>query len=123
MLLDTSAWVELLTKAERWEKVDSVLDSEHCQTSMASLAEVYETMYKKGYDPKEAVEKVMEASEVVDLSAEISMLAGQLNIKRKMKNRDWGMMDSFVLATAMLNDSKILTKDTDFKGLENVELL
>jgi len=123
LLLDTSAWMEYFGKTENFYKVKQILKSEDCETSIVSLAEIYQMALRDRYLPDELISTVEELSEVLEVTREISILAGRLNFERKKINKDWGMMDSFVLATSLLHGSKILAKDPDFEGLENVEML
>ena len=53
----------------------------------------------------------------------MALLAGELNHQRKRIEWNWGMMDSMIAATAQTFDLKVLTKDSQFKDLQNVELL
>lgn len=123
LLLDTSAWMEYFNRTENFYKVEQILKSGDCETSMASLAELYQTALKSGYEPNELISTVEQESKILKVTREVSLLAGRLNFERKKINKDWGMMDSFVLATAIINNLKILAKDSDFADLENVEML
>jgi predicted nucleic acid-binding protein len=69
------------------------------------------------------VNGIKKVSGVLDLDENIITLAGRLNFERKKMVRNWGMMDSFILATSLLFNLKILTKDLQFKDLKNVEIL
>ena len=57
------------------------------------------------------------------MDEEIIVSAGKLNYERKKIVKNWGMLDSFILATAQVYDLKILTKDSHFKDLPNIQLL
>ena len=46
-----------------------------------------------------------------------------MNFERNKLNRRWGILDSFILATGMSYGLRILTKDSDFRDLDDVELL
>ena len=54
---------------------------------------------------------------VLDLTDEIATVAGELDIERKEKVRDWGLSDSIVLATARESGAKVVTGDKHFKDL------
>jgi predicted nucleic acid-binding protein len=42
----------------------------------------------------------------------IVILAGKINYERKRIEKNWGMMDSIILATAQIYNLKVLTKDS-----------
>lgn len=123
MLLDSSALIELFVRGEKSQRVIEVLAQGDSHISIVSLAEVINKLLQHGHAIAEAMPVIESSCDIVEVNKEISMIAGGLNFNRKKANRRWGMMDSFVLATAMVNDWKILTKDSDFADLENVEML
>ncbi|MBI2659700.1 PIN domain-containing protein [Candidatus Woesearchaeota archaeon] len=123
MLLDTSAWVEFFIKSEKGEIVKRYLKTEECQTSIATLAEISNWAMKENLNGKELTDFVIMSTRLLHLNPEISFLAGELNFKRKKIVRNWGMIDSMILATGFIYGLKILTKDSHFKDLENVEIL
>jgi predicted nucleic acid-binding protein len=123
MLLDTSAWVEFFIKSEKGEIVKKYIKTGECQTSIATLAEISNWAMRENLNGKELTDFIILSSKLLHLNSEISFLAGKLNFKRKKIVKNWGMMDSLILATSLLYDLKILTKDLHFKDLENVEML
>ena len=123
MMLDTSAWIELFQKSAEGKRVAEILNSEECHTSMATLAEICDWAIRNKRDPEPMIRDVHGSAEVVPLEEQIVILAGELNPARKAKAKNWGMMDSFILATGQMYGLMILTKDSHFKDLENVEML
>ena len=120
MLLDTSAWVEFFEGTKNAERVKEILLSQNCYTSMVSVAEVANWAEKEGQDLELLIDNMNKLSIIIPPDLSISRLAGKLNFKRKKTVKKWGMMDSFVLATALVFDLKIVTKDLDFDDLPNV---
>jgi predicted nucleic acid-binding protein len=123
MLLDTSAWIEFFDGTKQGARVREVLTKETCYTSIVSISELVNWSCKEKNDTEFLVNAVGDLSIVVDLNNDIAVLAGKLNFERKKTNKKWGIMDSFVLATAMYYYLKILSKDPDFGDLQNVEIL
>jgi predicted nucleic acid-binding protein len=125
MILDTYAWIEFFKGSERGKKVEDILKKERCYTSAVSLAEIVEWCFKNNLEQKieEYVVKIKNGTLVIFLGDIISTLAGKLNYERKKKIRGWGMLDSFILASANLNNLKILTGDKHFRDLPNVIML
>ena len=50
-------------------------------------------------------------------------MAGRLDFERKTHNKKWGIMDSFVLATAIKYNLQILTKDSDLSDRKEARML
>jgi predicted nucleic acid-binding protein len=123
MLLDTSAWIELFDGTGQGKIVKETLKRGICYTSIVSLAEIAKWSYKEKRDLEVLIDIIEESSLVVDLNKEIALLAGKLNFERKKINKKWGMVDSFILATALHYNLKILSKDSDFSDLKDAEML
>lgn len=122
-LLDTSAWVELFLGTEKGITVKNVLAAERCYTAMSTLSEIVNWALKERLEHSLLIDIISKLSLVIALDKEVATLAGRLNFEIKRNNKKWGMLDSFVLATGMLYDLKVLAKDQDFKGLPNTEML
>ena len=90
---------------------------------MITFAEIVNWCSKNNKNAVERINIIKNGSEIVNVNEGIIIAAGRLNYERKKVNQKWGMMDSFILATAQLYNLKILTKDKDFSDLENAELL
>lgn len=122
-ILDTSAWIEFFMRSDEGTKVKKHLEEGNCYTSIASVAEISNWATKENMDGKRLMRYVADLSRMLGLTMEISFLAGELNFQRKKTEENWGMMDSFVLASSKINNLKILTKDSHFKDLPNAEIL
>ena len=57
----------------------------------------------------------MQQGQVVDLDANIALLAARVSVENKLP-----MADSVILATAGIFDAELWTQDADFKGLPSV---
>ncbi len=123
MLLDTSAWVELFEATKKTARIKEVLTKEMCYTSIVTIAEIVSWAEKSKRNHEEIIENVGKASTIIGLSESISVLAGRLNFERKKSNKKWGMLDSFILATAMAYRLNILTADNDFRDVSGAEIL
>ncbi|MEM5773242.1 MAG: PIN domain-containing protein [Candidatus Aenigmatarchaeota archaeon] len=125
MLFDTFAWVEFFKGSEFGKKVAKIMLKEKCFTSVISLGELVEWCLKNNLEDKieEYLKGIEKASIILEVKKEIVLLAGKINNERKKKIKDWGMVDSIILATAIFAGVKILTRDIHFKDLENVEFL
>ena len=125
MLLDTSAWIEFFQDTDKRPIVQTILKNEENFTSEITFAEIVNWCFKNKVESKIQgyVEGIKKGSKILMLNESIIIYAGKLNYERKKLIKNWGMLDSLILATALLYDLKILTKDSHFKDLENVEVL
>ncbi|MBI4009760.1 MAG: PIN domain-containing protein [Candidatus Aenigmarchaeota archaeon] len=125
MLLDTSAWIEFFQGTEKSKKVENVLKTEENFTSIVTFAEIVNWCLKNNIQDKIKgyIEGIKNGSTILELNEPIAIIAGKLNYERKKIVKNWGMIDSIILATAQIYNLKVLTKDSQFKDLSNVEIL
>jgi len=123
LLIDTSAWVEFFLKSDKGEKVKHYLKTKSCYTSIVSIAEISNWASRQKIDGKELIAHMVELTQLIDLNLKTAFLAGELNFQIKKIKKDWGMIDSVILASAQLYNLKILTKDAHFKDLPDSEIL
>ena len=125
MLLDTSAWIEFFQDTDKCQLVQNKLKNEENFTSEITFAEIVNWCLRNKLEHKirEYTEGIKNGSKILMLNESIIIYAGKLNYERKKIIKNWGMVDSLILATSLLYDLKIITKDSHFKDLENVEIL
>jgi predicted nucleic acid-binding protein len=125
MLLDTSVWIEFFQGAEKSKRVEDILKTEENFTGIITFAEVVNWCLKNNIQDKikDYIEGIKNGSTILGLNEPIAILAGKINYERKRIEKDRGMMDSIILATAQIYNLKVLTKDSQFKDLPNVEIL
>jgi toxin FitB len=66
--------------------------------------------------PRRAGPQVVD--QVVDLGAELALRAAQLGLEHRLP-----LADGVILATARAHGARLLTMDSDFQGLVDVELV
>lgn len=124
MLFDTSAWIEFFQGTEKGKTVEEILKREENFTSIVTLSEAVNWCLRNKPDKtKDYINGIKNGSRILDVSETIAVCAGKLNFERKKIAKNWGMIDSIILATAQIYNLKILTKDSGFKDLPNVEML
>lgn len=60
---------------------------------------------------------------MLDLSEDIAQFGGLVRAEQRLEAPDFSLIDALIYATAKLHGLKLLTKDTQFSGLDSVELL
>ena len=117
--------MEFFRGTDTGKNVREVLRRERCYSSVVSLAELVEWCLRNDLKARirDYVTAVAGGSVVLNLDEEIAAIAGRINHERKKKMKEWGMMDSMILATAISYNLSIFTGDSHFKDLPNVEVL
>jgi predicted nucleic acid-binding protein len=124
LLFDTYTWIEFFKGTEKGEKARQLLKKEDaCFTCAVSLSELAEWALKNGHDADRLCNVVKGLSVLIAPDEDIFLLAGKLNFYRKRTVKDWGMIDSLILATARIYGLKIVTGDRHFEKIEGTILI
>ena len=116
-ILDAYAWIEYFEGSEKGRKVAATVENgpHEVFTSSATAAEVVSKFLRSGRDVKIALNGMNSLSSVLNITKEIGLEAGRIHFEAKKANKEFGMLDSFVLATAKSIGAKVLTGDEDFR--------
>ena len=125
IVADAYIWIEYLEDSEKGRKAAEFIEDESNEifTSSATVAEVISKFLRANKDIGIAIKCINNMSNVVNLTQEIAGPAGQIHFEAKKKNKNFGMLDAFVAATAKKMDAKILTGDPDFKNFKEAIII
>jgi len=124
-VVDAWAWVEYLIGSKYGVKLKEVLDEDGSEvyTCAITLAEVISKVAREGQDVQEAYAMLFTNSQIVNADEELSLEAGILHCEMRKTQKDFGLADAYVLATARRLNLKILTGDMHFKNVKNAILI
>ena len=88
-----------------------------------TVAEVVSKAARKGKDAKIAYDVLTNNSKIINVDEELSFQAGLIHCEMRKTLKDFGLADSYVLATARKLSAKILTGDIHFKNIKEAVLL
>ncbi|MEO1002587.1 MAG: type II toxin-antitoxin system VapC family toxin [Cyanobacteria bacterium J06638_7] len=97
-----------------------VLDAESALIVPAiSILEVFKWVLRE-HSEAQAIQAVaaMQRGQVVDLDISLAIAAAQFSHTLRLP-----MVDSIILATARIHQARLYTMDTDYQGLNDVELM
>lgn len=124
-VVDAWAWIEYLIGSEYGSKLNDILDDEDSEvyTCAVTLAEVVSKVAREGQDIEVAYSLLAGNSQIIDADEELSKSAGLVHAEMRLKEKDFGLADAYVLATARKLKSKILTGDAHFKNVKDAILI
>ena len=124
-VIDAYAWIEYLEGSEKGRRVGETIEdnSNEIFTSSATLAEVVSKFLRTSREVKIALTAINALSAVVAMGQELCIQAGFIHFETKKKNKEFGMIDAFVAATAKSINAKILTGDPDFKNFKDAVMI
>jgi predicted nucleic acid-binding protein len=124
IIFDAYAWVEYALDTPKAERVAELLESASEAITPASvLAELKESMLRQGIRApvmNRILTYIRSRTTVVGIDSTVAELAGEINFTQKRAIKNWGMLDSFVYATAKVRRGTVLTGDPHFKRLKDV---
>lgn len=118
--IDSYAWVEYFRGTEEGAAAKEYIEQKSNATCSITIAELAEKYKKENKDFSEDYEFIVSKSEIIDLSSDIALAAGEINFDNKKKIKNWGMSDSIILATARMSNAKVVTGDEHFRNLNEV---
>ena len=101
-VIDAYAWIEYLNGSEKGNKFGEILEdnSNEIFTATSTTAEVVSKFLRANRDIKIALTAINSISILINITQDIGALAGQIHFETKKKNKEFGMLDAFVAATA-----------------------
>ena len=123
--VDAWAWIEYLIGSEYGSKVNEILEdgTSEVYTCAVTLAEVVSKVAREGREVEVAYSLLLTNSQIVDADEELSKYAGLFHAEMRQKEKDFGLADAYVLATARKLKSKVLTGDAHFKNVKDAVLI
>jgi predicted nucleic acid-binding protein len=124
-VIDAYAWIEYLIGSEAGSEVNTILENESNEiyTCAVTVAEVISKVSREGRDVEVAYDVLVNNSQVIDVEEELSKETGLLHSKMRKTEKDFGLADAYVLATARKLKSKVLTGDKHFSNVKEAVLL
>ena len=124
-VVDAYAWIEYLIGSESGAKVNAVLEKETSEvyTCAVTVAEVISKVAREGREVQVAYDVLLSNSQIIDVNEELSKETGLLHAEMRKTEKDFGLADAYVLATARKLKSKILTGDAHFKSVKDAIII
>lgn len=119
-VIDSYAWVEYFRGTREGAAAKEYIEKKSNATCSISLAELSEKYKRENKDFSEDYNFIVSKSEIIDLSGDIALAAGEINFENKKKIKNWGMSDAVILATARMFNAKVVTGDEHFRNLNAV---
>ena len=119
-IVDSSGWLEYFANGPNATFFSPPLqNTAELVVPAITLYEVFKAILRQRHesDALQAVALMMQGS-VVDLTANISILAAKISLGEKLP-----MADSIILATARFYQATLWTEDADFKGIAGVQYI
>lgn len=116
---DSSAWIEYFRGSTSGKTVKKIVDStENVFTPSICLMEIKNKYLREEHEFEERIDFICGRSSIIDIDKDISLKGADIKDMYKLYT-----IDAVVYAAAQLQKSTLLTGDSHFKDLEDVEIL
>lgn len=119
-IVDSCGWLEFFADGPNADfYAPAIADTDYLFVPTVILLEVFKRVLQQR-DEHSALQAVaiMHQGQIIELSAELALLAAKLGYAHKLP-----MADSIILASARHVGAVVWTQDADFEGLENVRYI
>ncbi len=123
-VIDAYAWIEYFRGSQKGENARTYIESGRTATPIIVIAELSDKYERESWGTWTTdLDFILSNSKIAELSIEIASNAGHTkNVMRKEK-ADFGIADAIILETARALNTKVLTGDPHFHGLEEAIFL
>lgn len=122
-MIDSSAWIEYFGGTEKGEKARRIIEAVGIATSIIAIAELADKFEREGRDFHPSLQFIKSKAAIIELTAELALLAAKLKKTARKKSPKFGIADALHLATAIQEKAVLVTADKDFLGLGNTLLI
>lgn len=123
-VIDAYAWIEYLDGSASGKKVAAIIENnDDVYTCAITLGEVVSKVARMGKDAKIAYDVLSSNSQIITVDEELSLHAGLIHYEMRKTQKDFGLVDAYLLATARKLKSKILTGDPHFQKIKEAIMI
>jgi predicted nucleic acid-binding protein len=122
MILDTSVLIDI-DRGVKEEKIEKLASESPHTISSITKAEFFTGINKREDTNEEKAREILSIAQEIPFQKEIAEKAGELIARKHEENLSIGLNNIYIAATAIQNNQKILTKDTeDFQQIKELKV-
>lgn len=120
-VIDSYARIEYFKGTESGKRAEGYIEAGNCATPTIVLAELSNKYHREGWSFwEEDLEFILAKTEIIGLSKEIAIKAGQTKMLMRISHPNFGLADAIIYEIAKSKNAPVLTGDEHFKGEESV---
>ncbi|MBI4017087.1 MAG: PIN domain-containing protein [Candidatus Aenigmarchaeota archaeon] len=124
IIVDSSAWIEYFAGREKGRKIREIID-EGVSIFITGLivAEVSTKFLKDALPAEDAISAMKSLAILVPFDFQLGHDAAKICVHERKTKPKFGIADAHVVAAARIIRAKVITCDSDFRGLQEAMIL
>ena len=98
-------------------------DSVQLYTSPIVIAEIYSKSLRTDGNAQERVDFIIERCALIPIDDVIAVEAAKIHVENRLKFKDFGLADAFIMASARSKGLSVMTGDEHFVDFEDAVML
>jgi len=122
-VIDSSVWIEYFGGTLKSEAVKTAIEQEDIATSIIAIVEIADKFEREKRSLNIFLDYISRRSEIISLTMSIARKAAVIKQEIRATSKKFGIADAIHLATATYLNTVLVTADSDFRGIKNVEII
>lgn len=118
-VVDTNIWIDYFDGTPRGIRTAHTLRTARLFTTTVTVAELVAKITRDGKDERIALQAVRECARILPIDEDVAIAAGQAYPSLRKQRPKIALSDVLSLCLARKLGAKVLSSDTDFKGLKD----
>ncbi|MBI4148410.1 PIN domain-containing protein [Candidatus Woesearchaeota archaeon] len=124
IVVDSSAWIEYFAGREKGKKIrDIITEGTSIFVTGLIVAEVSTKFLKNSMPAEDAISAMKSLATLLPFDFQLGHDAAQIYVHERKTKSKFGLADAHVLAAARIIQAKVITCDSDFRGLKEATIL
>ncbi|HRE40650.1 MAG TPA: type II toxin-antitoxin system VapC family toxin [Ignavibacteria bacterium] len=119
-MLDSSCWIEIFVKGKMGVEFFKMVKQNGINNVLVSTITIFEIskffLKKLGLQSSITAVDFLKSYKIIEVDDSIAILAAKFNIEYSLP-----MADSLIYSSSVINNSELITMDSDFRNLPNVK--
>ena len=123
IVFDTYAWIEYFLGTNKGKEVDSYLKDNDIITPILVIIELNYKSDKEKWDFEPILDFIKSKSTISFIDWDIANISSKNYLEQRKRHKDFSLVDAIILSTAKVYNTKLLTGDKHFIGLDETVFL
>ncbi len=121
-LIDSCAWIEYFSGSKIGLSIKEIIETDKIATSILVIAELSDKFIRENKSFQKELLFIQSKAAILPLNIDIVLYAAKIKKERRKNYPKFGLADAIIYSCAKNNNTILITKDNDYRGLEKVRI-